>query len=321
MTWDSAELALERLKASSPSYWQNYLGFYSSWMNGFFNEPWAMFVALDDHGFHRGDGIFEAARIHSRAYIDLDAHLRRLENSAQAIGMKLPKPVGEIKEICLELARRVNVETATLRLFVTRGPGGFSPSPAEVIGSQLFAVLTKFKNPDERFYRDGVRAMFSTVAAKEAFWSQIKSCNYLQNVMMKKECLEKGFDFAISVDSSGRLCEGATENILLLTRDNEILVPRFDYTLRGTTVTEVLRIAGELVSQGKIRDARLADVSKEDLLLAEEAAFVGTTLGVLPIGSIEDRPIGSGRAGSICGFLHQRLMEKMSEDSNLRSPF
>jgi hypothetical protein len=87
MSWDSATDALTKLKSSPQKHWDNYLGFYSSWLGGFFNEPWAMMLPLDDHGFHRGDGVFEAARVHKRAYIDLDAHLKRLETSAGKIGM------------------------------------------------------------------------------------------------------------------------------------------------------------------------------------------------------------------------------------------
>ncbi len=321
MSWDSIEHAFSALKASKPKHWDNYLGFYSSWYGGFFNEPWAMMIPMDEHGFHRGDGVFEAARIHERAYIDLDGHLQRLERSASAIGLQLPKTTAEIKEILIELASRVNQDTAALRLYVTRGPGGFSPSVNEVIGHQIYAVLTKFKPPTDKVYADGVTAMFSTVRAKEPFWSQIKSCNYLQNVMMKKESLEKGFDFAISKDDQGRLAEGATENLLIVTKDRQVVVPNFDYTLRGTTVLEVMKIAEELFGKGELSGVRLGDVREEDLLEAREAAFVGTTLGVLPITSVEKRLVGDGRRGPIAAFLHQRLMEKMSTDDSLRTRF
>jgi branched-chain amino acid aminotransferase len=163
--------------------------------------------------------------------------------------------------------------------------------------------------------------MFSSVRAKDAFWSQIKSCNYLQNVMMKKECLEKGYDFAVCKDEEGRLTEGSTENLLLVTPAGDVVVPKFDYTLRGTTVLEVMKIAEELVKKGEVGKVVLADVREEDLLRAREAAFVGTTLGVLPVTSVEKRPVGSGKPGPIAAFLHQRLMEKMDTDSSIRTPF
>jgi branched-chain amino acid aminotransferase len=311
MSWGRIEDAFAHLKKNETSAQKNYLGFYSSWLGGYFREPWGMLIPMDDHGFHRGDAVFEAARLHERAYIDLHAHLKRLEVSANAIEMKLPKSLDEIEAIVIELARLCDSPNGILRLYVTRGPGGFSPSPTEVVGHQIYAAITRMAPPSAEKYAQGVRAMFSSVPAKEAKWSRIKSCNYLQNVMMKKECIDKGFDFAICVDDQGRVCEGSTENLMIVTQDGEVLIPRFDYTLRGTTVSLVMEMAG----------GRLADLSKDDVRQAREAAFVGTTLGVLPINSIDGTPIGSGRVGEKSFLLHQQLLRRWVDDASLRTPF
>jgi branched-chain amino acid aminotransferase len=321
MSWDSIDQAFTRLKSTPQKSWENYLGFYSSWLGGYFREPWAMLLPMDDHGFHRGDAVFEAARIHEGAYIDLQAHLLRLERSAKAIGMTLPKPVSEIEAIVCELARRAGASTGLLRLYVTRGPGGFSPSPTEVSGHQIYAAITKIKPPDPRLYENGVTALFCETPAKEPFWAQIKSCNYLQNVLMKMESIAKGFDFPISISSEGQLCEGATENLMILTKNKTLVVPKFDYTLRGTTVSTVMRLAEEFKAKGEIHGVSLGDIRREDLLNAEEAAFVGTTLGVLPIGSVDKKSIGTGRAGAVMPQLHHRLLEKMASDPALRTVF
>lgn len=321
MSWDSIEHAHSKLRESKPKHWDNFLGFYSSYLGGYFREPWAMMLPMDDHGFHRGDAVFEAARIFEGAYIDLQAHLLRLERSAKAIGMTLPKSVNEIEGIVLELARKTGATSGILRLYVTRGPGGFSPSPAEVIGHQIYAAITKMNPPNQQLYIDGVRALFCETPAKEPFFAQIKSCNYLQNVLMKMESNSKGFDFPISISPDGSLCEGATENLAIFTKNKNFVVPRFDYTLRGTTVSEVMRIAETLKATGEIRSVSLGDVKREDLLNAEEAAFIGTTLGVLPIGSVNGKPIGSGKAGSLMPFLNRELLKKMASDTALRTVF
>lgn len=318
MTWNSLDEALTALRHKNQAHWNGYLGFYSSWLGGYFKEAWAMSVPMDDHGFHRGDGVFEAARIHNRAFIDLRAHLERLERSAAAIQMKLPKTIDEIGQICVNLAKLCDSPTGTLRLYVTRGPGGFSPNPAEVVGHQIYAAITQFKAPSDEAYAKGVRAMTSTIPAKEPRWAQIKSCNYLQNVLMKKETVDKGYDFALSVTPSGYVCEGATENLLLVTQGDEVVVPKFDYTLRGTTVSVAMKLAEGLKG---IKSVRLGDVTREDVLKAKEAAFVGTTLGVLPVASLDGQPIGSGSAGEITKALHARLMQHMAEDPAIRTPF
>lgn len=314
--WDSIDGAWAKLKSSQLKSWDNYLGFYSSWLGGYFNEPWGMMIPMDDHGFHRGDGVFEAVRVQNGAYIDLQAHLKRLQTSATSIGIQLPKSIAEIEKICVELARRSRPELGVLRLYVTRGPGGFSPAPSESIAPQIYACMTRMKNPDERMYREGARAMISSVAAKDPFWSQIKSCNYLQNVMMKKECQEKGFDFSISVGREGNLCEGATENLLLVTPSREVFVPKFDYTLKGTTVREVLKIAEGMP---EVKSAQLVDLKVQDLYQASEAAFVGTTLGVLAIASVGTHVFPKTR--TIVPKLHSELMKRMDTDPRLRTEF
>ena len=319
MNWDSIDQALGKARERALPHTDSYLGFYSSWLGGYFREPWAMLIPLDDHGFHRGDAVFEAARIHHRAYIDMDGHLKRLERSAAAIGMTLPKTLTEIRDICVELGRRTDVDIGVLRLYVTRGPGGFSPNPAEVIGHQIYAAVTRIKPPNAELYANGVTAMFSTVAAKDRFWSQIKSCNYLQNVLVKQEAVKNGVDFGISLDDRGRLCEGATENLMVLTPANELVVPKFDYTLRGTTVIAVMKMAEALVSEGVIKAVRHGDLRREDILEASEAAFVGTTLAVLPIGRIDGRPMKGPH--KVMPELNRRWMAKMATDPELRLPF
>lgn len=321
MSWSTAEQAFEKLKSNPRPHHKDYLGFYSSWLGGYFKEPWAMLVPMDDHGFHRGDGVFEAVRMHERAYIDMDAHLARLERSAAAIEMKLPKTLKEIEAICVELGKLCDSPTGILRLYVTRGPGGFSPSPSEVVGHQIYIAVTQMKPPSAEKYAKGVTAMLSTVPAKEERWSRIKSCNYLQNVMMKKECVDKGVDFAICLDEQGRVCEGSTENLAILTAAHELLVPKFDYTLRGTTVVTVMRLAEELKSKGVLKDIRVADLSAKDVAGASEAAFVGTTLGVLPVASLDGKAIGGGRAGEVMTALNQLLLKHWATDPTLRTPY
>ena len=143
--WSSPSEAFEKLRNARLPHWENYLGFYSSWLNGYFREPWAMLMPVDDHGFHRGDGVFEAVRLQDHAYFDLRAHLTRLKNSAALIGMELPKSIDEIEGICVQLAKLCATSSGILRLYVTRGPGGFSPSHARrcVSPSPVCAVTSR----------------------------------------------------------------------------------------------------------------------------------------------------------------------------------
>lgn len=319
--WDSIEAAWGKLKEDPKKHWSGYAGFYSSWLGGYFQESWAMTVPMDDHGFHRGDGVFEAVRIHERAYFDLTSHLQRILNSAQMIGMELPWSVNDIEKICVELARRCDLNSALLRLYITRGPGGFSPSPAESVGPQIYAAITKLSPMNMDQYKKGIRAMMSTVVAKDPWYAKIKSLNYLQNVLMKQECVGEGYDIGVCHDLDGKICEGATENIMIVTQSKEMVVPRFDYTLRGTTVRQVMKIAEEMAGKIGLKAVRFGDLTVNDLRGAAEAAFVGTTLGVLPIGSLNDRAIGEGKGGPVALALNDELMRRMATDPKVRTAF
>jgi branched-chain amino acid aminotransferase len=319
--WDSIDGAFAKLKQSSKSPWAGYAGFYSSWYGGYFKEPWAMLVPMDDHGFHRGDGVFEAVKIHGHAYFDLQSHLRRLLNSAERIGIAPYGSVEEIQKIVLELAKRCNLDMGILRLYMTRGPGGFSPSPEECTGTQLYAAITVLKPADLSRYRNGVKCMISKTVAKDPFYTGIKSLNYLQNVLMRRECRDGGFDFGVCVDPSGRVCEGATENLLIVNKDMELIVPRFDYTLRGTTVSLVMKIAEEKAGALGLKAVRHGDLTIKDLKTAKELAFVGTTLGVLPVSSLDKEPVGEGRGGPVALTLNDELMKKMALDPAVRTEF
>ena len=295
-----------------------YRAMYSSWCNGIVTAPELMVLPLDDHMVHRGDGIFEAARVIDGAIFDLDAHLLRLEHSAERISLKLPWSSALIKEICVATVVASTLKEAALRLFVSRGPGSFSPNPYESPQSQLYIVVTDFKPVAEAKYTNGVRAIISKVPQKPAFFSQIKSCNYLPNVLMKMESVDAGVDFSLGCDDAGRVLEGATENLALVDATGTILVPKFDYTLRGTTLLATLATLDAAPIAG-VRGVEFADVDVPQLKAAREAFMIGTTLEVLPLVEVDGAPIGKGKPGPIAVELRRRLWIEMKTNSNRRT--
>lgn len=318
--WSEVQSAIEKLKDKAPKHWVNYYGFYSSWLGGFYREPWAMMVPMDDHLVHRGDGVFEAVRLFENSYFDFEAHLARLQRSAGFLGLQLPKPIEEIKAIAINLAKLCEQPNAILRLYVSRGPGGFGTSPYESIGSQLYMALTKITPPSMEQYERGVRAFICETPAKEPPYSGVKSCNYLQNVLMKKESVDRGFDFALSVNATGVVCEGSTENFAVITAENELLAPKFDYTLRGTTLLCVLELAEQLVKSGELKAVRLQDILRQDLARAKEMAFIGTTLGVLPVCEVHPERTTVVQHFPLFDQLGKMLMNEIKTNARRRTP-
>jgi branched-subunit amino acid aminotransferase/4-amino-4-deoxychorismate lyase len=303
-TNDAIAALREKNKAS---YQANYFAMYSSWLGGITTDPALMIVPVDDHIVHRGDGIFEAIKVAYAKPYALDAHLDRLERSLSAVGMAMPESRFDLTTLINECVR-VAFKTpqgqaakgeALIRLFVSRGPGGFTTNPYESIGSQLYIIVTALKSPSAEAYKKGVKAIRSRVAVKEAPFATIKSCNYLPNVMMKKEAVDNEVDFTLSFDRDGFLGEGSTENCAIVSARGEFIAPTFTNTLKGITLSRALELALPLIELGQITQIRQAALTLVDLHAAREIILLGTTMDVLAITEFEGKPVGSGAPGPV----------------------
>lgn len=303
-----------RLQVNSP-----YFAMYSSWASGIVKDPSLMFVPIDDHLVHRGDGIFEAARAIDGSVFDLKAHLDRLFLSAAQISLPLRWSRDEICELCLEVCRAAGKNELTLRIFVSRGPGLFSPNPYDSKQSELYIVATEFKAIPEAKYQSGASVIYSAIPQKDPFFARIKSCNYLPNVLMKKESVDQKVDFSIGLDAEGFILEGPTENIVCIDRQQNFLVPHFNSTLRGTTLMALIEAIQESKSS-QIKQVKEIRLSKESLETAAEVMMVGTTLEVLPVTSLNQKPIASGKVGPLAPQLRSWLKHKIATDARRRNP-
>ncbi len=279
----------------SPSEWdkrtkdfsaqRKYLAMFSSVTEGITTDVSRMFVPLDDHLVHRGDGIFEALRVIDGEPSDLEAHLSRLEISAKKVYLKIPYSSPEIEKIILKMIEVSQTKSAMIRLFVSRGPGSFSVSPRDSVGSQLYVVLTEFHPMPQKSYEQGVSVMISKYIQKPNFFAQIKSCNYLQNVLVKNEALESEIDFSICLTEDGFISEGPTENICYI-KGQTLFVPLFDYTLKGTTLlramTEAKKLGLTVIQK---------NITVDEMHSADEVAMVGTTIEVLPVKTFDGKTL------------------------------
>lgn len=298
--------AFKSLEVKSYPAQSGYYAFFSSWLGGVTTDYRLMSVPMDDHMVHRGDGIFEAFKSKDRKVYLLDEHLARLARSADAISMKLPYSLDEIKKIILETLKISGKSETLVRLFVSRGPGGFTTNPYETVGSQLYVMITELKSLAAEKYQVGVKANYSKIPVKEPWMAQVKSCNYLPNVMMKKEALDTGFDFTIGVDSSGNIAEGSTENLAIVDKNGVLTHPEFNSILRGTTMLRAFELAKE--NGIKIQSAGF---TKEALGSAREIMMAGTTLDVLPVTEFAGQKINGGKPGEITLKLKELIDQDM----------
>ena len=300
-------------KFKNPSQ-KTYLAFYSSILGGITKDPSFMSVPVDDHIVHRGDGVFEAMKcIEGRIYL-WKAHCDRLRASCQGLGLLYPENLAEVVKATVSASATKN---CIIRIFVSRGPGQFSTNPYDSVGAQLYVVVTQLAHPSAEKYSKGVRIGRSQIPPTESWLAKLKTCNYLPNVMMKKEAVDRKIDFTIGFDPQGFITEGSTENIIVLTQNNLLFRPHFDYILKGTTMGKVLKLAETLVGRGLVQKVGEKNMLESDVLAAKEVMMVGTTLDVLPVTEYEGKPIGNGQVGPAA----QALLELLNEDQKSGEDF
>jgi branched-chain amino acid aminotransferase len=307
----SFDEVLDRLVHLWKPYHDNYLAMYSSWYGGIIRDPALMMVPVDDHLVHRGDGVFEVFKCVRNHIYALHRHLDRMEQSAKVSMLDLPMDRSELVKAITATVAASEAEDCLVRLLVSRGPGGFSASPYESLDRQVYIVVTAHHELPREKYEEGVRLRTSRVPIKQEFFANIKSCNYLPNVLMKKEAEDAGVDFTVSLDERGFLGEGPTENVGFITRDREFLVPRFDRILKGITVSRMMELVRPLVESGELRAAEEADITPALARESREIMMFGTSFDVLPVVEYDGLPVGSGRPGPFS----RRFLELLREDA------
>ncbi len=303
-----------------PGYHADYYAMYSSWWDGITTEPNLMVVPVDDHMVHRGDGLFETFKCVDGAVYNLEAHLARLENGAKAIALQMPWSRGDIRRIIGEVLKAGGRRDALIRIFVSRGPGGHSANPYECPEPLLMVLAIRLPPPFMASHPDGARVGLSAVPNKEGMFAQVKSVNYLPNVLMKKQAVDAGVDFMLGFDKDGHMTELPTENFGIVTTERVLKVPRPDHILAGTTMGRVLALARDhLVPAGVLAGVEEADVPRAELETAAEMLVFGTSPHVTAVTEFAGRPVGDGKPGPVWREL-SRLFEADLKNPAMLTP-
>ncbi len=316
----SEEQAIQRLKQRPRPWAKDYLAMYSSQAGGIVTEPWLMCVPLDDHMVHRGDGVFEATKCVAGRIYQFQRHLERLARSAASIQLELPLALEELEALAVAVVRAGGQPECMVRLYVSRGPGGFTTNPFECPEPGVYVMVGKPHPLPDQAYERGVQIGISQVPSKSGFFASVKSCNYLPNVLLKREALNKGWDFAIGLDESGRVAEGSTENIGLVDDKGRLLLPPPVHILEGITARRAMELARDMVAEGLLRAVEHRPLAVEDLRRASEVMLFGTTLDVLPVTRLEGQPLGSGRPGPVARELLKRLRHDILHNFEMSTP-
>ena len=304
--------------ASENRPWQeDYLVMYSSQWRGFVTDPRLMMVPVDDHLVHRGDGVFDVMRCVKGNIYQMEAHLQRLERSAESISLNLPPDYRQIRDIIKTLILAGGEKECLIRVTLSRGPGGFSTNPYECPLSHIYVVVVRYHSLPEKLYQDGIPIVTSRIPIKKSYFATIKSCNYLPNVLMKMEAIQAGCKYSVALDEGGCLAEGSTENVGVVSSDGVLKFPGFEKTLAGITVKRIFELAEGLARDGVIKDVKFEKIPLNEAYLSSEVMLFGTSINILPVVSFDGKTVGDGAPGPLYLKLSSLLWKDMVENKDL----
>ena len=282
----------------------NVLAFYDHRLDLICRDPRMMVIPLDDHLVHRGDGVFETLKFEHGKVYQLDPHLARMKRSCEALFLQPPCSWKRVRELILETTAASGHDEGLITALIGRGPGGFTIDFRECPESSLYLVIRKLKKHAPEFWEHGVTAFRVEVPAKQDYLSKVKSVDYLPNVLMKREAVLKGYDYPLCFDEHGFVAEGATENICLVSRSGELVVPELRQALEGTTLMRALELLADEI-QIVIRP-----VEEWELLEAREVILLGTSFDAVGVVRYNDQPIHDVRPGPVS----RRMREVLQQD-------
>ncbi|MBU1229781.1 MAG: aminotransferase class IV [Proteobacteria bacterium] len=283
------------------------LAFYDHRIGVIGTDPKLMLMPWDDHLVHRGDGVFETIKYVGRKLYQLDAHLRRMKLSCQAIHLEPPCSWAELKQAIIEVARAGNEPSGLLRILLGRGPGGFGIDPYESPVQSLYLVAYRMRMKPESYFDKGVTAFRTSIPAKQAWMATVKTTNYLPNVLMKREAVNKGVDFPFCYDERGFLAEGATENICLVDEAGRLVIPEFTNSLAGTTLMRAVDLMKDEL------DVIFKGVTEDEVHTAREVMMVGTSFDCVSVVRYNAKPIFDARPGPVSRRIRALLMADLEE--------
>ena len=282
------------------------------YLNGKLVEKEEAKISVFDHGFLYGDGVFEGIRAYNCLVFKLNEHIQRLFESAHSIMLNIPLSKEELKKAVIKTLKANKLKDAYIRIVVSRGEGDLGLDPRKCKGNETVVIITdKIVLYPERFYKEGMAIITVPTFRNlpEALNPQIKSLNYLNNILAKIEAINSGYEEALMLDHLGYVAECTGDNIFIVKNKELFTPPQCMGTLRGITRDTVIEIAKE--NKIKVHEHVL---TRHEVYISDECFLTGTAAEIIPIVKVDGRIIGDGKVGRITKFLLSEFKKKTKTD-------
>lgn len=263
-------------------------------------------VSVFDHGLLYGDGVFEGIRFYNGRVFRLEEHTRRIFDSAKSILLNIPMTPEEMIKATVETVRANGLRDGYIRTVVTRGTGPMGLSPYKCPKATVFIIAASIQLYPDSAYQNGLT--MATVATRrprhDILPPQVKSLNYLNNVLAKVEAIQAGAEEGLMLNDQGLVAECTGDNIFVI-RDGAITTPPLSAgALDGITRKVVFEICGELGIAISERE-----MTRHDVFVCDECFLTGTAAEVIAAVKLDQRILGDGKPGKIT----QRIIARFRE--------
>lgn len=266
------------------------------WLDGNIVDQSEAKISVFDHGLLYGDGIFEGIRFYNNRVFKLEEHIDRLIKSAKAILLDLPWSHQEICDATVDTIKANHLTEGYIRLVITRGEGGLGLNPYLCKTPSMFIITSAIQLYPEEHYENGLELITcSTRRPTPASLSpQIKSLNYLNNVMAKVECIQAGVLEGLMLNEQGYVAECTGDNIFIVSAGVIYTPPISDGALDGITRNTIFELCAKLNIEIKEKT-----LTRYDIYTADESFLTGTAAEVIPCVGLDSRKIGDGKPGTL----------------------
>jgi len=266
------------------------------WIDGHIVDGAEARVPVTDHGLLYGDGVFEGIRVYRRRVFRLDAHMQRFQAAARAIALELPGGIAGVRDVVLRTVRAYAADEAYVRLIATRGEGALGVDPTSCNAPRLICIVDRVSIYPPEKLEAGLDLATSSWRrpAADVLDPRVKSLNYLNNAMAKLEARQRGVDEALMLNAAGMVAEASVANVFVVRGGVLLTPPATDGALEGITRATVFTIAATLGIS-----FREQTLGRFDFFAAEEAFLTGSGAGIVPVRSLDGRPIGTGAPGPV----------------------
>lgn len=260
-------------------------------------------VHIEDRGFQFADGVYEVIACFSGHFLDLDAHLQRLQRSCDAIELTMPKSQTELEALVQQIYAKNPFEDAMIYIQVTRGVAARSHIVQQQPEPTLVMTSRALPQPSDDKLSQGTKA----ITRQDIRWKhcEIKSIALLASVMGKQEAVKYGVDETFWKDEQGHILEGCATNAFAVI-DHTIVTHPLDHQVLGGITREMVFAAAKTL--GFAVEEREWKLDEQGL---SECMMSSTTNAVMPVCEVDGQAIGDGKPGQACLQLREVMLAEL----------